>query len=74
MWRSIDAATSSAVITDPSWNFTPLRSVYTYVRPSALSVNDSARLGWSCPWTSVRISGSMIWLTTGFVFRSYATT
>ena len=42
MW-SYDAFTSFAVITLPSWNFTPCRILNVYVRLSPDTVHDSAR-------------------------------
>ena len=39
--------TSSTVIADPSWNLTPCRILSVYVRPSSLTVYDSARFGQS---------------------------
>src|ERR1041384_112807 len=40
---SYDAFTSFDVISAPSWNFTPLRSLKVYVRLSFETVHDSAR-------------------------------
>src|SRR5262249_29550694 len=54
VWNSLTAAplyrsklnfTSSAVRGSPLWNLSPRRSLNSYVRPSGLSVHDSARLG-----------------------------
>ncbi len=42
MW-SYEALTSRAVISLPSWNFTPRRILKVYVRLSADTVHDSAR-------------------------------
>src|SRR5262249_48302788 len=69
VWNSLTAAplyrsklnfTSSAVRGSPLWNLSPRRSLNSYVRPSGLSVHDSARLGPIFWFGSGRTSASWI--------------
>ena len=43
--RSMEATTSSAVITRPSWNLTPSRSLNVQTLPSLLGSHDRASIG-----------------------------
>ena len=61
--RSIDHDTSSAVISLPSWNFTPLRSLNSQVRLFT-SVQDSARPGITRLSASIVTSVSNTWSET----------
>ncbi len=56
-FRSIVARTSSAVSGEPSWNFTPGRSVNSQV-VSLSAFHEVARPGWSCSAVSHRVSES----------------
>src|SRR5262249_31458884 len=62
--------TSSAVQGSPLWNFSPGRSLNSYVRPSGLSLHDSARAGpirspgsgrTTASWSAYRMPKGVIW-------------
>ncbi len=61
--RSKVLATSSASITLPSWNFTPLRSLKVHTLPSAFGFQLSASRGSGLSLRSDQIRYSPVWLS-----------
>ena len=58
--RSMENFTSSAVSSDPSWNFTPSRILNSQV-VSSMGFQDVARPGFSCRFSSAITTVSKMW-------------